>query len=114
MAYQRRVLETSTAFSPETNGVWTFADFNGDGTQDLVYIKTRNTGTGKIEVHGAPNEAGFEVQSLATGTVFNIEDNGTWLMQDWTGDGKADLVYIKTRNTGANSVEVHVADAASG
>lgn len=113
MAYQRRILATGTVFDPEENGVWTFADFNGDGTQDLVYIKTRGTGTGMIEIHASRNESRFQEHSLATGTAFSVEDNGTWLMQDYTGDGKADLVYIKTRNTGTGKVEVHVADAAS-
>ncbi|KAF9920424.1 hypothetical protein BGZ65_011275, partial [Modicella reniformis] len=114
MAYQRRILATGTIFDIEDNGFWSFADLNGDGSQDLVYIKTRNTGTGKIEVHGSYNEYRFQQHNVATGTAFGIEDNGTWLMQDWTGDGKADLVYIKTRNTGSSTVEVHVADAASG
>ncbi|KAG0001778.1 hypothetical protein BGZ80_008532 [Entomortierella chlamydospora] len=113
MAYQQRIFAAGTVFNVEDNGVWSFADFNGDGSQDLVYIKTRNTGTGRIEVHAARNESRFQEHTLATGTVFQIEDNGTWLMQDWTGDGKADLVYIKTRNTGTGAVEVHVADAAS-
>jgi hypothetical protein len=114
MSYQRRILAVGTVFNPEENGVWTFADLNGNGSPDLVYIKTKNTGSGTIEVHGAPSESQFQKHSLATGTAFNIDDNGTWLMQDWTGDGKADLVYIKTRNTDSGMVEVHVADAASG
>ncbi|KAF5001154.1 hypothetical protein FDECE_11051 [Fusarium decemcellulare] len=114
MSYQKRILATGTVFNPEENGVWTFADVNGDGSQDLVYIKTRSTGSGRIEVHAARNESRFQEHTIATGTVFAIEDNGTWLMHDWTGDGKADLVYIKTRNTGSGTVEVHVADAASG
>ncbi|KAM5358216.1 hypothetical protein ACJZ2D_015491 [Fusarium nematophilum] len=113
MSYQKRIIATGTVFNPEENGVWTFADITGDGSQDLVYIKTRSTGSGKIEVHGSPNESRFQEHSLATGTIFEIEDNGTWLMHDWTRDGKADLVYIKTRNTGTGRVEVHVADAAS-
>lgn len=113
MSYQKRILATGTCFNPEENGVWTFADFNGDGSPDLVYIKTRSTGTGKIEVHASRNESRFQEHNVATGTVFGIEDNGTWLMHDWTRDGKADLVYIKTRNTGTGKVEVHVADASS-
>jgi hypothetical protein len=113
MSYQKRVLATGTTFNPEEDGVWTFADFNGDGTQDLVYIKTRATGTGEIEVHASRNESRFQEHNLATGTAFTVEDNGSWLMHDWTQDGKADLVYIKTRNTGTGKVEVHVADAAS-
>ncbi|KAG0313319.1 hypothetical protein BGZ99_008968 [Dissophora globulifera] len=114
MAFQNPILSASTVFDVEDNGVWSFADLNGDGNQDLVYIKIRNTGTGRIEVHGSYMESGFQQHNVATGTAFAIEDNGTWLMQDWTGDRKADLVYIKTRNTGAGTVELHVADAASG
>ncbi|KAF4336986.1 FG-GAP repeat [Fusarium beomiforme] len=113
MAYQKRIVATGTAFNLEDNGVWTIADVDGNGTQDLVYIKTRNTGTNKIEVHAVSRESGYQKFIIQTGTVFGIEDNGTWLMQDYTGDGKADLVYIKTRNTGTGKVEVHVADAAS-
>ncbi|KAL9562740.1 hypothetical protein ACKAV7_013124 [Fusarium commune] len=113
MAYQKRIVATGTAFNIENNGVWTFADVDGNGTQDLVYIKTRNTGTNKIEVHAVSRESGFQKFIIQTGTIFDIEDNGTWLMQDYTGDGKADLVYIKTRNTGTRKIEVHVADAAS-
>jgi hypothetical protein len=114
MSYQGGVFTTDTVFSPEDDGVWTFADCNGDGFQDLVYIKTSNTGTGKIEVHGAPNESRFQEHTLHTGTAFPVGDQGTWLMQDWTGDGKADLIYIKKRNTGTKMVEIHVATAASG
>ncbi|KAG0278929.1 hypothetical protein BGZ96_002144 [Linnemannia gamsii] len=116
MAYQRKILQTGTFFKTENNGVWSFADIYGDGSHSLVCIKTRNTNSGRIEVHGSPNVLHFQQHqqhSLSTSTAFNIEDNGTWLMQDWTGDGKADLVYIKTRNTGTGKVQVHVADAAS-
>jgi hypothetical protein len=104
----------STAFSPEDNGVWTFADLNGDGNQDLVYIKRENTGTGKIEVHGASNESLFQEHTVSISTAFPVEDRGTCLMHDWTGDGKADLIYIKLRNTGTKMVEIHVATADSG
>jgi hypothetical protein len=113
---QRRLFGASpisTVFPSENNGVWTFADLNGDGFQDLVYIKTRNTGTGKIELHGASNESLFKDYTLHTGTAFPVEDQGTWLMQDWTGDGEADLIYIKKRNTGTKMVEIHVATGAS-
>jgi hypothetical protein len=112
-SYQGGVFATDTVFLPEDNGVWTFADINGDGFLDLVYIKTSNTGTGKIEVHGAPNEGRFQEHTLHTDTAFPVGDQGTWLMQDWTGDGKADLIYIKTRNTGTKMTEIHVCTAAS-
>lgn len=112
-AYQNSYIDIGTTFNPEENGVWTLADYTGDGSPDLIYIKTRNTGTNTIEVHVSSSSSQFQDRILETGTVFAIEDNGTWLMADYTGDGIADLVYIKTRNTGTGKVEVHVADAAS-
>ncbi|KAG9063304.1 hypothetical protein KI688_004186 [Linnemannia hyalina] len=114
MAYRKHVFAHGTVFPAEHDGVWSFADIDGKGTQDLVYIKTRNTGTGYIEIHASDYESRFQKYAMTTTTVFDIDDNGTYLMQDWTGDGKADLVYIKTRNTDSGTVEVHVADAASG
>lgn len=114
MPYQNKILATGTVFDPEDNGVWTMADVIGDGSPGLVYIKTRNTDSRSIEVHASSLKSYFQERTLSTGTVFLVEDNGTWLMQDYTGDGKADLVYIKTRNTGTGKVEVHVADAAAG
>lgn len=113
--YQSRILATGTSFNPEDNGVWTLADCNGDGTLDLCYIKTRNTGSGTIEVHWTTSESRFQEPYRSTGTCYQVQDggNGTFLMQDFTGDGKADLVFIKTRNTGTNSIEVHVASADS-
>jgi hypothetical protein len=113
MAYQNRILATGTTFNPEDNGVWTLADCTGDGTPDLVFIKTRNTGSGKIEVHYTPGESRFQQAYHSYASVFGVEDNGTWLMQSWVGDGRDDLVYIKTRDTGTGKVEVHVASAAS-
>ncbi|KAG0008237.1 hypothetical protein BGZ80_003664, partial [Entomortierella chlamydospora] len=95
MAYQRKFLATAT----EDNGVWIFADINGNGSHDLDNTKVRNTSSSRIEGHGPHNESRFQQHSLATGTAFNIKDNGIWLMQEWTCNGKVDLVYIKTRNT---------------
>jgi hypothetical protein len=51
--YQTRILETGTAFLPETDGVWLMADYNRDGIPDLVFIKTSNTPNGHVEVHVA-------------------------------------------------------------
>lgn len=112
-AYQTSFADLVTSFDVEDNGVWTLADYTGGGSPDLIYIKTRNTGTGTIEVHISSGSSLFQDRALATGTAFAIQGDGTWLMADYDGDGIADLVYIKNRNTGTGKVEVHVASGAS-
>jgi predicted HNH restriction endonuclease len=64
-------------------------------------------------VHIASGASKYQTRTQETGTVFGEEDNGTWKLYDYDGDGVLDLVYIKTSNTGSNSVEVHVASGAS-
>ncbi|WP_437981141.1 trypsin-like serine protease [Sorangium sp. So ce117] len=54
--YQIRVLSTPTPFRPEADGVWQLVDYDQDGTFDLAFIKTSNTGSGTVEVHVAPVE----------------------------------------------------------
>ena len=82
---------------------------------DLVFIKTANTGTGKVEVHVASGTSGYQTRILETGTTFLPETDGTWLLTDFEGTGKQDdLVFIKTANTGTGKVEVHVASGSSG
>ncbi|KAI4598752.1 hypothetical protein KJ359_002644 [Pestalotiopsis sp. 9143b] len=105
--YQHRVLATATSFHPEDNGIWTFFK------TDLVFIKTKNTTNGKIEVHRSTWNTRFQ-NKISMESSFNIEDNGTWLMADYTGDGTPDLVYIKNRDTPDGNVEIHAAIGTSG
>ncbi|KAH8428037.1 FG-GAP repeat domain-containing protein [Aspergillus melleus] len=111
--YQTRIVATGTTFYPEDNGVWQLADFDRDGKPDLIYIKTRNTGTGRVEVHVASGASNYQTRVQEVGTTFYPEDNGVWQMVDFDRDGKLDLVYIKNRNTGTGKVEVHVASGSS-
>lgn len=112
--YQKRVLETGTTFLPETDGVWTLADWNGDGIPDLIFIKTSNTRTGEVEVHVASGALNYQSRMSESRSTVLPETNGTWMMADFTGDGKFDLIYIKTAKCATRRVEVHVASAASG
>lgn len=114
MHYEKRILDTPTTFVNETDGVWTLTDWKGDGNQDLIFIKTGNTGTGKVEVHVASGESVYQKRIYERGSDFLPETNGTWMMADFTNDGKMnDLIYIKTAQCGSCRVEVHVASAAS-
>ncbi|WP_292387976.1 FG-GAP repeat domain-containing protein, partial [Methanosarcina sp. UBA5] len=88
---------------------WTMADYDGDGIPDLIFIKTRNTGTGRVEVHIASGASNYQTRILETGTTFLPGTDGVWAMADYDRDDIPDLVFIKTRNTGTGTVEVHVA-----
>jgi hypothetical protein len=111
--YQQRIFESGTTFVSEDNGTWLMADFDGDGRLDLIYIKTRNTGTNSVEVHVASGASNYRQRIFESGTTFAEEDYGFWTMADTTGSGKLDLVYIKTSQTGTGKTEVHVASGES-
>ncbi|PQE20484.1 FG-GAP repeat protein [Rutstroemia sp. NJR-2017a BBW] len=109
--YQTRLISTGTTFSVEDNGFWQLGAYSS--TRDLIYIKNRNTGTGTVEVHVASAASGYKSRLLDVGSTFVQETNGPWALVDWNKDGVLDLVYIKIKNTGTGTVEVHVATGKS-
>jgi len=111
--YQTRIYESGTTFAQETDGSWTVADYDGDGKPDLVFIKTSNAGTNTVEVHVASASSNYQTRVYESGTTFAQEENGSWRLADFDGDGKLDLVFIKILNTPSNNVEVHVASGSS-
>ncbi|KAI0190992.1 hypothetical protein EV127DRAFT_76586 [Xylaria flabelliformis] len=113
-SYRTRTQETATVFGNENNGVWSLYDYDGDGVLDLVYIKTRNTGSGRVEVHVASGASTYSRFILQTATTFAPENNGFWALAPYSSRGAADLVYIKDAQTGTGQTEVHVASKASG
>jgi len=100
----------------QDNGWFQMADMDGDTKPDLVYIKTKYTGSGKVEVHVATASSGYQASGGNWASWFSSaeQDNGWFQMADMDGDTKPDLVYIKTKYTGSGKVEVHVATASSG
>ena len=76
---------------------------------DLYLIKTRNTGSGKVEVYVSDGEKDYKNCKHHL-TWFSTDDdkNGTWDIGT-----KGDLYFIKTKNPGSGRVEVHVATADS-
>ena len=111
--FQRRVLEVPTTFANEQDGTWLMADWDRDGIPDLIFIKTANTPSGRVEVHVASGKSNYQTRVLETATTFANEQDGTWLMADWDRDGIPDLIFIKTANTPSGRVEVHVASGKS-
>ncbi|KAI9147258.1 hypothetical protein HJFPF1_13296 [Paramyrothecium foliicola] len=70
---------------------------------DLFYVKLRNTGTGRVEIHRATAGSNYKSFAVQTGTAFDLADanRGTWRVDD------GDLYFIKTRETGSGRIEVH-------
>lgn len=116
--YQNFILQTPTALSSaeDANGSFYLADVTGDGKADLVFIKRKNTGTGSIEVHTLTATSNFATFAHHTGTPLALgeDGNGDFLLADIDRSGKADLVFIKRRNTGTKTIEVHVLSESSG
>jgi hypothetical protein len=111
--YQTRIYESATTFTSETDGVWKLIDWDGDAKPDLAFIKTTNTPSGNVEVHVASASSGYQTRIFESATTFVSETDGSWTLSDYDGDGRPDLIFIKTTNTGTKSVEVHVASGSS-
>lgn len=90
-------------------GTFFMRDFDGDGRADLIFIKIVDTGTTFVEVHVATASSNYQQFAIETGTCAIPEDNGVWSMSD-----AGDLVYIKTRDTGTDVIEIHIASRSSG
>ena len=108
--YGQWLAQTGTALG-ETGANWTFdvADWNRDGTQDLVAIKKSATGTASTEVHVLSGASTFQQWILQTGTP--LPETGTnfdFEAADWNRDGSPDLVAVKKNSTGTGTTEVHV------
>ncbi|KAJ3555123.1 hypothetical protein NPX13_g10426 [Xylaria arbuscula] len=113
--YATRTQETATIFGNEDNGFWSLYDYDGDGVLDLVYIKTRNTSSGKIEVHVASGASKYSRFILQTATGIPLDgNNGFWSLVPYSSPGAADLAYVKDAGTGTGQIEVYVLSKASG
>jgi len=92
-------------FIPTTN-----AGAVGPDTETLFFVKTKNTGSGKVELHTATKASNYKSSDLHTATWFSTADadNGYWQVVG------RDLYFIKVCNTGSGYLEVHSATASSG
>jgi hypothetical protein len=110
--YQQFILQAETALaqSEDRNGDFLVADFDHDGIPDLFFIKHQNTGTNQIEVHILSGKSDYQQFLLQTATALAQGEalNGDFALADLDGDGIPDLFFIKRRNTGSNTIEVHV------
>jgi surface antigen len=104
--------EHSVAAS-SASGYIHFKDLAGGGTSADYFIKTKNTGSGHVEIHSATAASGYK-NGVHYATAFSQADagNGWFSSEDVNGDSRADLVFIKTKNTGSGHVEYFILDGA--
>jgi hypothetical protein len=107
-------LETGTVFSQEDNGVWEYYDWDGDGINDLIYLKDKNAQSGTTEVHVASGATRFANFELQTKTTFTQEStDGVWQIGPYSSRWAADLIFIKDATTTNGKTEVHIASQSS-
>jgi hypothetical protein len=90
---------------PSTSNVLA-ADTNGDGRDELVFIKYQS-GSGKVEIHTwAP---GFKSWTGNVVTNLNNFDSsrGRIVAGNIVGDGRDELMYVKYSATGSARIEIH-------
>jgi len=101
--YQRAGQHSVTYFSPaDANNGW----FQMVG-RDLYFVKTKNVGSGHVEVHSATAASNYQRAGQHSVTYFSPADaNNGWFEMEGS-----DLFFVKTKNVGSGHVEVHSATA---
>ncbi|KAF1936203.1 HET-domain-containing protein [Clathrospora elynae] len=113
--FQKIVLQTGTKLE-ETDDTWTFGmgRWGAGDKPDLFAIKKSNTGTKTTEVHVLCGDNNFQNFILQTGTgLHETDSNFDFVVTDWNGDGRPDLVTVKKSKTSGRCTEVHVLSGAS-
>ncbi len=117
--FQEPILEKKPTSLPETNDTYDFAlgDWNGDGKPDLFSIKMSKSGKSKAEVQVLSGASDFQKAILdptSTATLNSADGTFEFLVTDWNGDKKLDLVAVKKSRTSKKPTEVHVLSGSSG
>lgn len=100
------------------DGLFAFdvADYNGDGTADLIAVKKSNVVA--TEVHVLNGAAGFQSFLLQTQTPLPPVGKGdawSFVAGDYDDDGKPDLIAMDRRVAGGDGfTHIHVLDGAQG
>ncbi|MGF1661146.1 MAG: SpoIID/LytB domain-containing protein [Kineosporiaceae bacterium] len=89
----------------------------GDGPPDLVGVKVRGTGSGRVEVHVLSGASEYRRFSLHAATPLSTSmDMSQWqfAVAEHRRSGDPDLFAVRTSGGASGRLEVHVLSAASG
>ena len=107
--YQRWLSNVATnhpAISP-ADGEVISGDTNGDGRDELIFVKYQNTGSGRIEVHTWGVNQQSWVSNVATNHPSVSPVDADVLAANMYGSAGDELVFVKFRGTGSGRIEVH-------
>lgn len=113
--FQEILLQYGTALE-ETDENWSFGMGKwGTGDKpDLFAIKRSDTGTNTTEVHILCGDNNFQSYLLQTSTGLHETDSQfDFIVTDWNGDGRPDLVAVKKSRINGKCTEIHVLSGAS-
>lgn len=83
------------------------ADVNGDGRDELVFVKYQNTGSGMIEVHTwAPGEQSW-ISNIATNHPVVATGDFEAIAGNIYGGKPDEIAMVKYRHTGSGKIEIH-------
>jgi len=77
---------------------------------DLYFINSNESITGTVSVLGMSASSSWKTEIFNEQSGFHLEndEDGVWLLADWTHQPRPDLVYIKSKHTGSGKTEVHI------
>ena len=78
------------------------ADFNGDGTDDVLFFNPNTGALNAFEIHNFAATAWHGVGSIAAGSGDAIAGTA-----DYNGDGVADVLFFNQATGGVHAFEVH-------
>lgn len=100
-------------------GEWRFFAAGGTsaGPPDLVAVRVRGGGSGRVEVHVLSGASGYRTFTVHAATPLPADldpSQWQWGVASYRGSGRPDLYAFRTAGGGSGRAEVHVLSAASG
>ena len=83
------------------------ADLYGDSRDELIFVKYRNTGSGRVEIHTWGTNQQSWLSNVATNHPAVDPADGEIISGNLYGDAKSEIIFVKYRNTGSGRVEIH-------